>query len=669
MKRRIILALFFALISLSVSFLTANVSAEDVTLIGPNEALFSLVDPLNAEITTTENVVAKLEIADVIVEESRVLVRFFVHGISPAWAVKITDPRRIAGDYLPVMELGLPSGDWETPTTASRYSLTVTDDDLIVAGLAEFQTDEKADFMILNFNQIPFDLAPLAEGASFPLFLLEGDNKQRRPIANPMSVTTDGITLTLLNIAESPDISMFQPGIAVDRPGEYLSGIGWFSLAAADGRSVVLERDIGYGFNLSNDGRFFLRNCYYFNANSVPGPLTIGLDKIYVTRLIDDAAPITWASATKIGEKGELDIPLPLGPFDARITAYEVFAARRTDEDHQHAFVRLWFDVPDEITAIQFGDTLGELNLTSDCGVDPSDGRFACDIPIFTTLDYDMIIYPYSVEYAVETDLKIEWTPDRYTNNKPAVREFKPIHYDFNELTGRSASDPRLEEAVRAILNRGYLLRERPGWIVQESVIQNEIPNPKFPALINRAVQALQPFVYRSVTYDRVDSSGNVVETVSLQQDLNGDLINGSWTTADFQISLPRGYRLESENALINGYSYPYIYAQDFLALAGSASGLETVEYCRIGDRDAVCFTFRQSLLENPSAENLAEIIRLNYAVDRESGALLRSETMCLLNEDDPELSSCAVTTIERSEWIPELPEDVQALLDRYIFE
>ena len=344
MKRITFFLSLFALISVSSLLLPANAGAEDVTLIGPNEALYSLGDPLNAEITTTENVVAKLEIADVIVEETRVLVRFFVHGISPAWAVKITDPKRVGGDYLPVMELGLPSGEWETPTTASRYSLTVTEDDLVVAGLAEFLTDEKADFMILNFNQIPFDLAPLAEGASFPLFLLEGDNKQRSPIANPMSVTADGITLSLLNVAESPDISMFQPGITVDRPDEYLSGIGWFSLTAADGRSVVLERDIGYGFNLSNDGRYFLRNCYYFNANRIPGPLTIGLDKVYVTRLIDGSEPITWASATKVGERGELDIPLPFGSFDARITEYEVFAARRTDENHRHAFVRLWFD-------------------------------------------------------------------------------------------------------------------------------------------------------------------------------------------------------------------------------------------------------------------------------------------------------------------------------------
>lgn len=669
MKRIAFFLSLFALISVSSLFLPSNAGAEDVTLIGPNEALYSLGDPLNAEVTTTENVVAKLEIADVIVEETRVLVRFFVHGISPAWAVKITDPKRVGGDYLPVMELGLPSGEWETPTTASRYSLTVTEDDLVVAGLAEFLTDEKADFMILNFNQIPFDLAPLAEGASFPLFLLEGDNKQRSPIANPMSVTADGITLSLLNVAESPNISMFQPGITVERPGEYLSGIGWFSLTAADGRSVVLERDIGYGFNLSNDGRYFLRNCYYFNANRVPGPLTIGLDKVYVTRLINGSEPVTWASATKVGERGELNIPLPLGSFDARITEYEIFAARRTDENHRHAFVRLWFDVPEAVTAIHFGDVAGELNLASDCGVDPSDGRFACDVPIFTTLDYDMILYPYSFEYTVKPELNIEWTPVRYTKKNTIRQEFRPIHYDFSELTGLAETDPRLDETVRAVLNRGYLLRERPGWIVQESLIQNEIPNPNFPALINRAVQQLQPFAYRSIVYDQVDASGNVVETVSLQQDPNGKLINGSWTTADFQISLPRGYRLDSGNALISGYSYPYVYAQDFLALAGSPSRLESVKDCRAADRDAACFTFIQSLLENPSADNLKETIRLKYAIDRENGALLRSETMCLLNEDDRALSSCSVTTVERSEWIPELPDDVRALLSRYIFE
>ena len=138
-----------------------------------------------------------------------------------------------------------------------------------------------------------------------------------------------------MNTAEAPATSMFQPGIAVDRPGESLSGIGWVTMTAADGRSVILRRDASYGFNLSDDNRTYLRNSYYFNANGVEGPLTIGLDTFYLTRVIDGPEPIVWATAPEIGERASLDLALPLGEFESKITAYEVFASRPTIEDRK----------------------------------------------------------------------------------------------------------------------------------------------------------------------------------------------------------------------------------------------------------------------------------------------------------------------------------------------
>lgn len=651
-----------------LTFVPRLVHGEDLTLIGENTALYSLGDPLTAEIKTTENVVATLEIADVIVEETRVLIRFFAHGISPAWAKKIDDPNRIIGNYLPVIELGLPSGNRVTPSTASRYSLTVTDDDLIIAGLSEFRTDEKADFMTLYFNQLPFDLEPLAEGAALPLLLLPGDNKQRQPIKNNLSTTVDGVTMTLLSVADSPRVSMFQPGVSVNRLNERLSGIGWVSLSTADGKSVVLKRDIGYGFNLADDDDFYLRNSYYFQANGTTEPLTILLEQIYLTRTIPEPKPLTWASRTSVGASADVDIPFQLDEIEARITHYEVFESPARGENHSHTFVRLKIDVPEQVTAIHFTHDPKVTNLLTTCGIDPSDGAFACDVPLTTTLDYDMILYPLSFEYRLDQALEISWTPERYPSAPRDRRTLTPIEYHLSELTDAAATQPDLAETVQALLNRAYLLREKPGWFVQKSTTVNEIPNPDRPALIDRTLVRIRPFAYRSELYSRIDERGNVIESISLQKSLDGELLNGTWTNADFQISLPLGYRLESSNALNTGYSFPFLYANDFLALVGSSVEFESAEDCDVDGRAARCLTFTQSLLQNSSG-SVEGTLRLRYALDLATGELLRSETDCQRRTDDTELSRCAMTTIDAEAKLDALPDDVQDLIDRFIFE
>lgn len=658
---------FLALIPL-IFLKVRSVSGEDLTLIGENQAIYSLGDPLTAEIKTTESVVATLEIADVVVEETRVLIRFFAHGISPAWAKKIDDPNRIVGKYLPVMELGLPSGIRVTPSSASRYSLTVTKDDLIIAGLSEFRTDEKADFMTLYFNQLPFDLEPLAEGAALPLLLLPGDNKQRQPNKNDLSTTVDGVTMTLLSVADAPDVSMFQPGISVNRPNERLSGIGWVSLSTAEGQRIVLKRDIGYGFNLADDDDFYLRNSYYFHANETSGPLTIALDRFYLTRTLTEPEPLTWASRTQVGAAGDVDIPFQLDEVEARITHYEVFESSPLDENHRHIFVRLKIDIPERIIGIRFTHDPKVTNLVTTCGVDPTDGAFACDVPLTTTLDYDMILYPLSFEYHLDEPLEIHWTPERYPSAPHEPRSLTPIEYHLSELSDAAAEETDLAEAVQAILNRSYHLRENSGWFVQKSTTLNEIPNPAHPDLIDRTLVRIRPFAYQSELYSRLDYRGNVVETISLQKSLDGELLNGTWTTAEGQISLPLGYRLESSNAINTGYSFPFLYANDFLALVGSSFKFESADDCAIDGRSARCLTFTQSLLQNPngSAEGT---IRLRYAIDLATGELLRSETDCQRSPDDTELSRCAMTTIDSEAKLDALPDDVQSLIDQFIFE
>lgn len=679
--RSVITALM--LIGLLMAVLPAR--AEDVTLIGPNEAIYSLGDPLSEEILTADNVKAILDIADIVVEANRIRVRFFVQGITPAWADRITDSRRVGGSYLPMMELRLPSGDVVTPTTASRYSLTVLDDQLVVAGLSEFLTEEKPNFLILNFNQIPFDIAPLAEGASLPVFLHEGDNKQRSEIENPMSVSVDGVTMTLLNTAESPKISMFQPGITVERPNESLSGIGWFYMKAGDGRSVVLRRDIGYGFNIANDSRFFLRNCYYFNANSVPGPLDIGVEKIYLMRSVLEPEALRWQVSAPIGEITPLDIPLNLDEFGGRITGYQVFSSKPVDENHEHLYLRLFIDGPDELVAVNFSELADDLTLVTECGLVPTTGELACDVPVFTDLAYDIVLFVNSFEYQVDQTLTIRWDPIRYPVTPRARPEtLTPISYDLSGLADANASYPELQAAITAVLNRSYALRDGAGWIVERTRTENAIPQPQRPELIHRSLIDQQPFTYTTDSYQRVNAVGNVMETVSLQREIPlgergahdteksgtpGRIINGTWSDASGQIVLPRGYWLEESNAINTGYTYPYLYGTDFLALSGTSIRYEKSEPCTVGEREATCLSFFQSLLLTPNPETADGTLRIVFAIDLNTGEVLRADTYCPLTEKDRDLSLCSRTELIVSERIDELPEDVQAIRAGFILE
>ncbi|HOW06599.1 MAG TPA: hypothetical protein PLQ28_02110, partial [Flexilinea sp.] len=239
------------------------IKSDDVTLIGINDAIYSLTEAKTAEIITADQLHATLEVNDVIVEKDRVLVRIIIWGLPVTWGDKVIDQNRIYGSYLPVAELGIPSGKWLTPSSGSRYSLLSNGNTLVIAGLLEFLTDEQPSVVSFNFNQIPFDMEILSEGSTMILELEKGDHQERseRP---SLSDQKDGVVVSLMNTAQTTKTTMIQPGFATIREDESISKIGWIKVERSDGKKYLLTRTDPYGFNLSDDSKTILVDSYTF---------------------------------------------------------------------------------------------------------------------------------------------------------------------------------------------------------------------------------------------------------------------------------------------------------------------------------------------------------------------------------------------------------------------
>jgi hypothetical protein len=69
------------------------IKSDDVTLIGINDAIYSLTEAKTAEIITADQLHATLEVNDVIVEKDRVLVRIIIWGLPVTWDEKVTDQK------------------------------------------------------------------------------------------------------------------------------------------------------------------------------------------------------------------------------------------------------------------------------------------------------------------------------------------------------------------------------------------------------------------------------------------------------------------------------------------------------------------------------------------------------------------------------------------------
>lgn len=635
---------------------------QDLTLIGENQAVYSLPSPLNANIISQNGMQAVLEVNDAIVEENRILVRFMVWNLPPEWASRIDDSSRIYGNYLPVAEISLPPNQWLTPSSGSKYSLISNGNDLVVAGLLEFLTESKAQTFSFSFNQIPFDVEPLTEGAVLVLNLEPGDSKNRQGIQSQID-TKLGVGFTLMNVAQTPSITMIQPAYQLENPDELLSRTGWITVETAQGKVVPLLRTNPYGINLTNDSNFVLKNGYLMPPLHKNDPLTISMRDVYLNRKIDGQITLDFGSRLSEKSSGTLDTPVPLDEFDVLLTGYQVYP--QTIEMHTHDILRLFVEADPCISEIYFTSTA--TSDTAICGFLPDSERYACDLTIEST-DIDKITLSYtSFEYRKPGVWSIQWTPTamiRFQDQKNLTPY--PISL-VSERTVAELSDTE-QHLLNGVKDLTTQLTANPSWIHEESQTTNAVPNSDYPALVKHGDQLLRQSTTIIDIWSRVDQDGMMVENLTITKTLKGEILQAIWTTPQQTILLPQGWVLtttDPESMTV----YPYLYGAEFYSLFDSSAEFISKTACNLSGEAADCYLFRHSLLEKPTAANDDFSNYYLYWIDPENGQILQKEVSCPLDGPRSAIEPCVTNTILTLEKQNKLPADPQMMIDQIIQE
>ena len=636
--------------------------ADDVTLIGTNNAIYSLEEAKSANILTADGTQATLEINDVVVEDSRILVRVLIWGLPVSWGDKVNTPGRLYGDYLPVAELGLPSEKWLTPSSNSRYSLLSNGNTLVVAALLEFLSDEEPSTIAFNFNQIPFDQEPLSEGIALVLTLTEGDS-QERVDQSGLSDTREGITFTLMNTAQTTDNTMIQPGLSTVRPDEKISRVGWVSVLLPDDKRYLLTRSDAYGFNLTDDSETYVNNSYHFSALSDSQPLKIGMDYVYVYREYPSQLTLTFDEAPVTGSKGDLNIPLDLGDFQATVTGYQM--AERNEEAHIISVLRLFIDSDPQIAQIPFRVTENEAESTfADCGFLPDTDQFACDVMLNQTGTETLNLYFDQFEYRIDGNWQIEWNPVGLAFAKPSTGpEYVSIQIDTASINPTEISEN--QEAFDLMSSFSDELAADSGWISEITERTVAVANPEFPDLVQHGVKLSMTTHTTIESWDEIDDSGFVVSNVTLIKNQQGELLNGTWSRTDGQIILPESYFVSYSNPDY-GAIYPYLYGIDFYSLLDTSAKFIQRENCTYEDSDVWCYTYEHAL--SVSSEQDSYKNRYLFWIDPKTGKILNQVTECQLNGIKSPLVKCIGTKTINVSRQTEPDQEIQSLIDQIQF-
>ncbi|MHC1771395.1 MAG: hypothetical protein AB9907_06575 [Flexilinea sp.] len=638
-----------------------DVAADDVTLIGNNQAIRSLNESKTSDILTSAGEKATLEINDAIVENDRILVRFLIWGLSHDWEQKITDQNRLYGNYLPIAELGIPSGKWLTPGSGSRISLVDDGNTMIIAGLLEFLTGEKPETVSFDFNQIPFDLEPLQEGAVIVLEFSEGDSHERKSLSENND-TKFGVTFSLLNSAQTPDISMLQPAISLGREDESLSRIGWVTVKRKDGKKYVLSRGNSYGFNITDDSRFVTGNAYTFPAIAESDPLTISMDYVYLTRNTSGQFNISFQQSLNPGTHGSLNIRIPMDEFQTRITGYSVYNA--VSEDHEIPTLRLFMETEDALSKINLSIEGTEYtSAPSTCGFIPESDQFACDVILHTTDISELVLTYDSIEYRIDGNWSFEWHPIPLTiYQKDPEPEPIPVELDFSGIYNNAG--PTFIEAVKKMEILSDDLSSKGGWILQRSETRLGIAGGDYPVLIDHAQKDLQMTNIIEETWDQIQEDGAVINNITIIKNLSNQIISGTWNTGNAQIVLPQGLLVNSQG-YNSGYAYHFSYGSDFYSLYGTNAQLIKREDCELDNESVWCYYFSHSLKVSENSEYSPQN-NYQFWIDKESGKILQKQIECQLNGVDAPLETCVFRkTLEVThldELTPEIKEFIESL-------
>ena len=590
--------LFF--IFLMLFFLPVNGASDDITMMGS-------VSPDGTELSVTIDNAAALE--------DRVLIRFFVTNVPNQWGALVTDKNRLYGSYLPVAEILLPDGSILSPSSASSYSLLEFNNTMIIGGLLQFETESVPNAFLFNFNQIPFDTSPLAQGFSQRI-TLETPSGSPTGSGERLSTVSKGLEFTLTATAQTNGVSMIQPAVRLERADEYLSKFGWVSvLDTKDNKRYPLERESLYGFNLTNDEAYFPAHAFVFAPISSDTPLVISMDHAYVVRSF--AKPL----------EGTL---LPEGPKEPVLLDTDglYLKVSKTFPVPEEEKIRIYFDCGNTVVSdlnLHFPDFDETFMPSVECGIDPPTNEFACDI-FFEEHSFPSEGFRFSLlalEYKKDGPWEIEWHPAIMTEEKEKEAAAKDMPF----IDSTWSAYPTFHEQpdpIPSILEKIDLINKDlisvPGWISEKfEQIYTYGPDHK-EVLIPVGQSHLYLTHYVSENYYRISDSGTVDQKVSVIRTADTGIIQSA--TLEYE-----NHALDILHATISELTrerdLEFKNFPDFREIIDSSASFTGKDDCGGREADKYCLHFTHSLSGVPGSPG-SQVI--SFTIDENSGFIEKME-------------------------------------------
>ena len=566
-------------------FIFASVSADsdDITQIGNVDAVYFLENAFRQEVRTSADEILNVEINSIAVEPDRILVRFFVTGLSESWRDRITDDRRLYGSYLPIAEILADDGSFLTPSSASRFSFLEFNTQRIIGGLLEFRTNLQPQAFYLNFNQIPFDTQPLSEGFTKAVMLSPVSGSFSSSGAR-IGIANNGIEFTLAATAQSTANTMIQPAVRTVRSDESISKFGWITVSdTADAKRFALTRGNLYGFNLSDDTDYSHGHAYVFKALSEDTPLRISMDHAYVIRKFNPAQKAV------IRFTDEQNVLINAEDFHMNVRNAQPYP----DENR----IRLTIDsgeIPVSDISIKFNHLIGVSQPSVSCGIDAESEIFACDIY------FDDISFPAdrlsleidAVEYYKEGPWTFLWNPVPVDINKNTENQI----YPEAELTYVSRyplekeQPPEVQKVLDSIDRRNRIMTESPGWIHEAYELDYQFSDGFKHDLIPLDQYTHYLTHYITESWYHVGEDNQIYEVITVVRHPENHEIYSA------QLQKP-GSSLDLIHAFLNRTNQPsdfsYSCFEDFRNIAESSAVFLSGEAC---EADSYCLRFSQSL-------------------------------------------------------------------------
>ncbi len=596
-RNLLLLLLVFLLTAASVS-----AQSSDITLMGEVSPLYTLESPFAEYATTADGDQVVIQVDDIVSEEDRLLIRFFVFDLPEGWEANVTDDERLYGSYLPIAEVIPGDGNTLTPSSASRYTLLNYNGETALSGLLVIETDLQLNAFYLNFNQLPFDTQPLSEGVSRLVNLVEGESDPHEGKAFAEDCV-DGLCFTLNASAQTGTFTMLQPTVRMEDEHETLSKFGWITITDAEGNKYAATRGNLYGFNLTDDETWSPAHAYVFAPSESGSPLTIRMKGAHISRELDESETLK----VTIGD-----------PNSMQTSEHVKVNSWFYDETAQT--LRLYlaidgYDVSD--IAFTYPDIHTAETPASFCGIDPANEEFACDFYLsHVQLENNTLSLSIGeFEYYNDAEWSVTWTPAEME----VEAETAASGYDSTDRYNRflepdpALLEPELRDIIEKVSDFGKSIADSGKWIIERRELNYQMAESPLTDLIAVDQYALYTTHYITETASHLSESGALDEIITLTRDTDsGELLSAILRRDYMEVDLLHG--LQSENDLTLG---SWDYEEDLISLAETSGLYKSSEDCG----EDLCLTFEQSL----AGSTTSGYQLITYRLDPDSGEVLSS--------------------------------------------